>query len=1001
MSEKINEEEIRFLSPRDACRRRTGMYLGSTENANITIREIIDNSCDEISSGYGDTILISNNFNGYCFVADNGRGLPISMSIDKPDITAAELSITEFHSGSKFDGTDTIARVGMNGIGSSAVNFTSSVYIILSKITENNYNRSIPAVNQAWSESGPRVRKELYYILVMNEGLKVYEGAGRLGDLEKEIFKDVPGYISLPEGQSTIVLFKPDPTIFENINVEIPLSNLQYFLLIQEKFYKKRVNVIVNGENIRSSFKPYQFEITETIIPKDTTYNKQVGIYITFEADPTLGNVVSAGSVNGLTCDDGCHMSLVKNLYKSALKDYFKVKHDYLLNGFKFVCIVLANECQFNSQTKENLKQITKVKTTDFDDVVKDFQKIFKKNEDYWTEHVGKLNYLAESMKSLSAIDKAQKIIDDAGGRGIYKLKGEIANGFADATASDRWNCNLFLCFSGDTEILTCNDERISFVDLVNRLEKGENIYTFSCKSTGEIIPAKILTAKKVKKTNKLCKLVLDNGEEIKCTPDHEMMLRDGSYCSAENLKPGDSLMPCYITKSDNYDNDERRVICDMRDSYVDCKCYRNDEISKSYNGRLIPIYHIMSEHSDTKVDESTKDCQIINRHHIDNDKFNDSPLNLLKCSISKHKALHAKDHSRKAHDMAKNDVDIYNKMYVLNKQSDEYREKTSKRFKEFYKSDKGAVVKKILKECAVEQWKDENLRKWRSEKTREFAKTHPEWAKKNSQLAKISWWKNKILPEVDKLVSLFNLEKTSKSFNKAIIELRKKNLRVADFDTMFKYDSSLVKDYVKVTDDEISYINIEEILKSLLEKKLSVNIENFNNEAKVRYEVTSITGGRGYTSSKKKYPDLFKKYEALLNNNHKILSVEVIELDNPEDVYCLEVDTPEHNFPLAAGIFTKNCEGLSAAGSLKKGRKDTRYNAVMPLRGKVKNVKDSSADQAMDNKELFTIFKLIGLGIDVNNVTKDAKTPEEAYELIKRYTRFSKIVIATDADED
>ena len=130
-NKELEEEEIRFLSPRDACRRRTGMYLGSTERADITIREIIDNSCDEISSGYGDTILISNNFNGFCFVADNGRGLPISMSIDKPDITAAELSITEFHSGSKFDGTDTIARVGMNGIGSSAVNFTSSIYVFI------------------------------------------------------------------------------------------------------------------------------------------------------------------------------------------------------------------------------------------------------------------------------------------------------------------------------------------------------------------------------------------------------------------------------------------------------------------------------------------------------------------------------------------------------------------------------------------------------------------------------------------------------------------------------------------------------------------------------------------------------------------------------------------------------------------------------------------------------------------------------------------------------
>lgn len=446
MSEKINEEEIRFLSPRDACRRRTGMYLGSTERADITIREIIDNSCDEISSGHGDTILISSNFNGYCFVADNGRGLPISMSIDKPDITAAELSITEFHSGSKFDGTDTIARVGMNGIGSSAVNFTSSEYIIMSRITESNYNRSIPAVKEAWESTGPRVRKELYYILVMEEGLKVYEGAGRIGELEKTIFKNVPNYVSIPANQSTIVLFKPDPKIFDNVDVVIPLSNLQYFLLIQEKFYKKNVEVIVDGVSIKSSFSPYQFEITETIIPKDTSYNKQVGIYITFEADPGLGNAVSSGSVNGLTCDEGCHISLVKNLFKAAFKDYFKIKHDYLLNGLKFVCIVLANECQFNSQTKENLKQITKVKKEDFDIVVKDFQKIFKKNEDYWVEHLEKLNYLAESMKSLSAIDKAQKIMDEAGGRGLYKLKGEVTEGFADATATDRWNCSLFLC---------------------------------------------------------------------------------------------------------------------------------------------------------------------------------------------------------------------------------------------------------------------------------------------------------------------------------------------------------------------------------------------------------------------------------------------------------------------------------------------------------------------------------------------------------------------------
>jgi DNA gyrase/topoisomerase IV subunit B len=54
-----------------------------------------------------------------------------------------------------------------------------------------------------------------------------------------------------------------------------------------------------------------------------------------------------------------------------------------------------------------------------------------------------------------------------------------------------------------------------------------------------------------------------------------------------------------------------------------------------------------------------------------------------------------------------------------------------------------------------------------------------------------------------------------------------------------------------------------------------------------------------------------------------------------------------------------------------------------------------------MDNKELFTIFKLVGLGIDINNVTKGCKTPEEAYEKIKQNSRYGKIIIATDADED
>ena len=51
--------------------------------------------------------------------------------------------------------------------------------------------------------------------------------------------------------------------------------------------------------------------------------------------------------------------------------------------------------------------------------------------------------------------------------------------------------------------------------------------------------------------------------------------------------------------------------------------------------------------------------------------------------------------------------------------------------------------------------------------------------------------------------------------------------------------------------------------------------------------------------------------------------------------------------------------------------------------------------------QEFFTIFKVIGLGIDVNNVTHGCTSPEEAYEKIKKHARYGKICIATDADED
>lgn len=444
----IKSDEIKLLKWPEAIRQRIGMYLGGTdkESVNNMIREIVDNSLDEVQQT-ADTVVIDCDFNGFYTVMDNGRGISIEYSKDVPDKISADLSISELHSGSKFTDNKT-ATIGMNGVGSSSVCACSEDYILMSRITPINYDKSSKEVLELWNSCGPRSKKDLFYIVWYKKGIKFYEGAVKKSQAESMIFgKNINKEI--PTGMSTIVFFNPDPTIFEDTTkMEVPYENLQYFLLIQEKFYKKRVKIYANGEEVKpSGLVGFNNEILTTIIPADTSMNPKVGLYIAVGYDPELGAKQEFGSVNSLKVDSGAHINYIEDCFTKALKAQFGIKHKYTTTGLKLCVVALASEVTFASQTKEKLKNFVKVGLTDFNPIIKEFQKIFRKDADYWNEYVEKLNFLADSMKSLSAADKAQKIIDDAAGRGLYKAKQEMIPGFSDATASpgDRWNCEAFI----------------------------------------------------------------------------------------------------------------------------------------------------------------------------------------------------------------------------------------------------------------------------------------------------------------------------------------------------------------------------------------------------------------------------------------------------------------------------------------------------------------------------------------------------------------------------
>jgi tRNA-splicing ligase RtcB len=97
-------------------------------------------------------------------------------------------------------------------------------------------------------------------------------------------------------------------------------------------------------------------------------------------------------------------------------------------------------------------------------------------------------------------------------------------------------------CFVGETLVPLVDGKSYRIRELAGGYEE---FIVYACTPTGRIVAAKA-TAKLTRKNAPLVKVILDNDEEIICTPDHQFMRRDGSYESAQNLQPGTSLMPFY-----------------------------------------------------------------------------------------------------------------------------------------------------------------------------------------------------------------------------------------------------------------------------------------------------------------------------------------------------------------------------------------------------------------------------------------------------------------------
>ena len=294
-----------------------------------------------------------------------------------------------------------------------------------------------------------------------------------------------------------------------------------------------------------------------------------------------------------------------------------------------------------------------------------------------------------------------------------------------------------FGCFTGDTKVKLADGRNVSFKELIKEHKRGIKNYTYTFnKKTESIEIGQIESPRLTKKNSKLVEVILDNGEKIKCTPDHRFLLRDGSYKQAKDLIAGESLMAGYFRLS-TAEDDKNTIGYTMIQQPFENVWNWAHRLADKFN-----IDNSVYKKSDGRI-----------RHHIDFNKLNNNPANIKRMDWKEHWVLHYKliserhkndlEYVRKLAEGRKKYIDNNRHVFaerarMLNKKlwrSRKFREEHHERIQKLWANPKyKKFMRGVSSKAAKEKWQDESYRKfmselkskemkarWQNEKYREF----------------------------------------------------------------------------------------------------------------------------------------------------------------------------------------------------------------------------------------------------------------------------------------
>ena len=339
MNNNYDENSIKIMEGLDAVRKRPGMYIGSTDKRGLhhLAWEIIDNSIDEISNGYGDYIKIVIHKDNSLTISDNGRGVPVGMH--SSGISTPEVIYTILHAGGKFEEGGYKTSGGLHGVGASVVNALSSYLKV--EIKRDGFKYEIEFSN------GGKVLSPLTKLDKTNR-----TGTTVTFMPDKEIFKDAKfSFTAISERMQEVAFLIKNITI-EVLDEDGDKKNLYHY----EDGLKEFVNFV--NEDLEGLCDTLYFSGTKNDIEVEIAMQ-----YTTNYSENIISFVNNVKTVDGGTHELGFKSSLTRILNEYAKKNNILKSKDKTFEGSDvregltaIISVKIPESIlQFESQTKSKL----------------------------------------------------------------------------------------------------------------------------------------------------------------------------------------------------------------------------------------------------------------------------------------------------------------------------------------------------------------------------------------------------------------------------------------------------------------------------------------------------------------------------------------------------------------------------------------------------------------------------------------------------------------------